>query len=145
MNGESILLSGVSAVSIDGSALILEGPPGAGKSSLALALIDRGAQLIGDDGVSLERDGERLLASPPPNTSGLLEVRNVGILEFPAATTVPVALLLRLSDDAERLPEGARNRVIAGCSIPELDFVPGSIAPALRAEWAMRRFANVSR
>lgn len=145
MNGESILLSGVSAVSIDGNALILEGPPGAGKSSLALALIDRGAQLIGDDGVSLERDGERLLASPPPNTSGLLEVRNVGILEFPVASTVPVALLLRLSDDAERLPDGARNRVIAGCSIPELDFFPGSIAPALRAEWAMRKFANVTR
>ncbi|MGB7371776.1 MAG: serine kinase, partial [Erythrobacter sp.] len=29
------------------------GPPGCGKSSLALALIDRGAQLIGDDGVTL--------------------------------------------------------------------------------------------
>ncbi len=143
MSDEPILLSGVSAVSIDSNALILQGPPGAGKSSLALALIDRGAQLIGDDGVWLERDGERLLASPPPNTNGLLEVRNVGILEFPVAKRVPVALLLQLADDAERLPDGARHREIAGCSIPELGFVPGSIAPAIRAEWALRRFGTV--
>jgi chloramphenicol 3-O-phosphotransferase len=31
-----------SAVVIDGRALLIEGPPGSGKSSLALALIDRG-------------------------------------------------------------------------------------------------------
>ena len=46
-----------SAVAINGRALLIEGEPGAGKSSLALALIDRGAQLIGDDGVALRRVG----------------------------------------------------------------------------------------
>ena len=36
-------------VAIAGRALLIEGAPGTGKSSLGLALIDRGAQLIGDD------------------------------------------------------------------------------------------------
>jgi len=36
------------AVAINGRAVLIEGPPGAGKSTLALALIDRGAVLVGD-------------------------------------------------------------------------------------------------
>ena len=49
------------AVEIGGRALLIEGPPGSGKSSLALALIDRGARLIGDDSVMLEVSGRQLL------------------------------------------------------------------------------------
>ena len=37
---------------IAGRAILIEGEPGTGKTSLALALIDRGATLIGDDGVA---------------------------------------------------------------------------------------------
>src|SRR3546814_11755709 len=44
-----------SAVAIGGRAVLIIGPPGSGKTSLALALIDRGATLIGDDGVALAR------------------------------------------------------------------------------------------
>ena len=57
-----------SAVVIGGRALLIEGPPGSGKSSLTLALIDRGAGLIGDDAVTLMREGAALIASPhnPP-------------------------------------------------------------------------------
>ena len=56
------------AVAIGGCGLLIEGAPGSGKSSLALALIDRGAALIGDDGVALSLRGGRLWAAPPPNT-----------------------------------------------------------------------------
>lgn len=34
-------------VAIGGRGVLIEGLPGSGKSSLALALIDRGAQLVG--------------------------------------------------------------------------------------------------
>ena len=47
------VLANVTAVAIGGRALLIDGPPGSGKSSLALALIDRGALLIGDDAVHL--------------------------------------------------------------------------------------------
>ena len=74
-----------SCVAIGGRGLLIDGPPGSGKSSLALALIDRGATLVGDDGVLLELRGGRLWALPPPNIAGLLEIRNVGLAMLPEA------------------------------------------------------------
>lgn len=127
-----------SAVAIDGRALLIRGEPGSGKSSLALALIDRGAQLIGDDGVEVRLDDDRILACPPPNIAGLIEIRNVGLVRLPVAPPTPIALILSLTDTAERLPEKANSQTVLDHAIPHLDFTPGSIVPALRAEWALR-------
>ncbi|MEM9501527.1 MAG: HPr kinase/phosphatase C-terminal domain-containing protein [Pseudomonadota bacterium] len=128
-----------SAVAIDGRALLIEGEPGSGKSSLALALIDRGAQLIGDDGVTLRLEGSQVRACPPPNIAGLLEIRNVGLVEVETAPPTPLALILSLHENAERLPESPTQRNVLGLAIPQLAFTPGSIAPAQRTEWALRQ------
>ena len=130
-----------SAVVIAGRALLIEGPPGSGKSSLALALIERGAGLIGDDAVTVSAEGERLIASPPPRIAGLIEVRGVGLVRLPLAPAAPVALILTLgSPEPARLPDlPLPTRVIAGVAVPVLAFDPGAIAPALRAEWALRQ------
>ena len=129
-----------SAVALGGRALLIEGPPGSGKSSLALALVDRGAELIGDDAVTLTAEGNRLVASPPPNIAGLVEVRGVGLAALPLAAPAPAALVLMLGGPApERLPETPLAvRTIAGVAVPVLAFDPGTIAPAPRAEWALR-------
>lgn len=129
-----------SAVVIEGRALLIEGPPGSGKSSLALALIDRGAGLIGDDAVTLSQDNGDLIAAPPPNIAGLLEVHGVGLAHLPVATPAPVALILSLGSGApERLPDTPLpRRLISGVAVPVLAFDPGTIAPAARAEWALR-------
>jgi hypothetical protein len=128
------------AVTIGGRALLIAGPPGSGKSSLALALIDRGAGLIGDDAVSLSRVGTALIASPPPRIAGLIEVRGVGIAALPLAAPAPVALLLELGGaPGERLPQTPlASRLLEGIAVPVLGFDPGDIAPAVRAEWALR-------
>jgi hypothetical protein len=53
-----------SGVVLAGKAVLLTGPPGAGKSSLAAALLQLGAALLSDDTVALEaRDGS-LIAHP---------------------------------------------------------------------------------
>ncbi len=53
-----------SGVVVDGEAVLFAGAPGAGKSSLAAALLHRGAVLLSDDTVALElRDG-MLIAHP---------------------------------------------------------------------------------
>ena len=127
-------------VAIDGCAVLIEGPPGAGKSSLALALIDRGAVLIGDDGVLLTVRGGRVHAHPHPNTIGLLEVRNVGLVGMPTVGNVPVALVLRLDREAERFVESPAAVVLAGCELPLLRLWPDSPVLALRAELALAQF-----
>ncbi len=128
-------------VAFSGRALLLEGQPGIGKSSLALALIERGAVLIGDDAITLTRSSKgghsQLIASPAPNIEGLIEVRAVGLVRVPTAGPTPLALILSLlgaSDpEPERLPEIVPLRHILGCTVPVLPFLPGAIAPAERA------------
>lgn len=144
MSGPRPVVFQASAVVIGGRAVLITGPPGAGKSSLALALIDRGAALIGDDAVTLAGDNGRLIASPPPNIAGLIEVRGVGLVSLTAAAPAPVALILELGGaPGERLPAALPCREMAGIAVPALTFDPGTIAPALRAEWALRQHGLV--
>lgn len=127
-----------SAVSIGGRALVMFGKPGSGKSSLALALIDRGAILIGDDGVALYRDSDNsVIASPPPNISGKLEIRGVGIVNLPTAQS-PVALAIDLDTKPDRLPISPQTRELVGVEVPLLPFSANAPNSALRAEWALR-------
>ncbi len=133
------LLHHASCVAIGSRAVLIEGAPGSGKSSLALALIDRGATLIGDDGVRLEASGRRLLASPPPNIAGLLEVRNLGLLQFPIVSEVPVALVLRFDPEAPRFVEAAEQYLLGDVALPLVRLWPGGELLALKAELALER------
>jgi len=132
------LLYQASCVAVAGRGLMIAGPPGSGKSSLALALIDRGAVLVGDDGVSLTMRDSALWADPPPNTAGLIEVRNVGLVRFPSCSA-PVALLLRLDTAAPRHVEQVDRLDILDTAIPSLTFDPRIAGGAIRAELALRR------
>jgi len=130
------VLANVTGVSVGGQVLLIEGPPGSGKSSLALSLIDRGAVLIGDDAVRVTPEGAALIASPPPNTSGMMEIRNVGIVEMPVSRG-PVSLVLTLDTEAPRFPLEVSMHEIEGLEIPVLAFAPGDAIQALRAEHAL--------
>ena len=132
------------AVAIGGRALLIEGPPGAGKSSLALALIDRGAVLIGDDGVLLEAVSGQLLAHPHPETRGLLEVRGLGLLRFDVCDAAPVALVLQLDGAAPRFVEAAESAERAGVKVPLLRLRPDGAVLHLKAELALARFGLVA-
>ncbi|WP_284124719.1 HPr kinase/phosphorylase [Parerythrobacter aestuarii] len=132
------MLYQASCVAIHGNAVMIEGPPGSGKTSLALALIDRGAMLVGDDGVSLElRSDGKLWASPPPRIAGKIEIRNVGIAEL-EPVEAPVALILSLDTSAPRFVEHALQCEIQGAAIPWLKFAPHGSVAALRAEYALQ-------
>lgn len=129
-----------STVAIDGKALAIEGPPGSGKSSLALALIDRGAVLIGDDAVRLQVEGGQLIASPPPNIEGLIELRGLGLFEMPLSPPCPLGLILSLGLGGERLPQDVPKREYLGIEVPCLPFTADTLASPLRAEMALARF-----
>lgn len=127
-------------VSIGRRGVLIEGPPGAGKSSLALALIDRGATLVGDDGVVLEPVEGRLIAAPHPRTEGKLEVRNVGLVAMPAVGGVPVALVIRLDSQAPRWIAAPERVTLAGCPLPCIALWPDSPVLHLRAEQALELY-----
>ncbi|KPF93357.1 serine kinase [Novosphingobium sp. AAP83] len=127
-------------VAIGGRGLLIEGAPASGKSSLALALIDRGAMLLGDDGVMLSAQNGRLIAAPHPNTIGTLEVRNVGLVDMPVSSPVPVALVISLDGQAPRFIESAATITIGDVPLPWVKLYPDSPVLALRAEIAMRTY-----
>lgn len=129
-----------SCVAIGARAVLIEGQPGSGKSSLALALIDRGAVLVGDDAVTLELREGRLHASPPPNVAGLIEVRNLGLIAFPVTENVPVALVVRLDPDAPRFIDGPEQTSMAGSDLPLVRLWPGGPVPTLKVELALGRY-----
>jgi serine kinase of HPr protein (carbohydrate metabolism regulator) len=134
------LVHQASCVAIGGRAVLIEGPPGSGKSSLALALIDRGAVLVGDDAVTLTAEDGHLVASPPPNIAGLIEVRNLGLLSFPTMAGAPVALVLRLDQAAPRFIDAPERTSLCGVSIPSVALWPNSEMLALKAELALQQY-----
>ena len=130
-------------VEVAGRGLLIEGPPGSGKSSLALALIDRGAMLVGDDGVLLETEAGRLLASPAPTIAGKLEIRNVGLITLPTVARVEVALVIRLDRHAPRFIERAETCQHRGVVLPLVTLWPDTPVLALRAELALKTYGVV--
>lgn len=131
------------AVAILDRAVLIEGPPGSGKSSLALSLIDRGAGLIGDDGVTLEARDGKLYASPPPNTAGLIEVRNIGLISVPTTDMAPVALVMRLDPAAPRFIDEAEQAERGGIVLPLIRLWPDGPIPAIKAELALERYGLI--
>lgn len=130
-------------VAIGNRAVLIEGAPGSGKSSLALALIDRGAVLVGDDSVLIEPRGERLIAHPHPATRGLLEVRNLGLLPFPVCEEAPVALVLVLDPQAPRFVEAAESATRAGIVLPLLRLAPEGPVQHRKAELALEHYGLI--
>jgi len=124
-------------------AVLLRGPTGAGKSDLALRLIDRGATLISDDQTALRADAGRLLAAPPAAIAGKLEVRGLGIADLPHRADVPVALVadLRPAAEIDRLPEPASER-LAGIAIRRVDLDPSGVSAPEKLRLALRQAAS---
>ncbi|MGY9005813.1 MAG: HPr kinase/phosphorylase [Alphaproteobacteria bacterium] len=121
----------------DRRGVILRGRSGAGKSDVALQLIDRGARLVADDQVALRVEGGRVVASAPPVLAGLLEVRGLGIVRLdPGALQgqVPIDLIVNVVDpgtDLDRLPVPAHGEIL-GISIPQIDLAPFEASSSMK-------------
>ena len=107
-----------STVAIGGRAVLITGPSGSGKSDLALRLVDRGFSLVSDDQTIVKKDGGRLVASAPPTIAGKLEIRGIGIIDMEQIDNVPVALIVELTGDIQRMPDDSRERPILGIKLP---------------------------
>jgi hypothetical protein len=108
-----------SAVSVDGRALVFCAPAGVGKSSLAAALVLRGAGLLSDDAVAIDED---LVAHP---STGTVHLR---------------------APELARLDAAARERLGIGVATRFDGRVLGTVAPAepapLGAVYLLERSAD---
>ena len=123
------------AVLAGARAILIRGPAGAGKSRLALGLIQAAeggllsfARLVGDDRLELAASHGRLLARPAAALAGLIEVRGLGIRRLDHEPVAVVGLVVDLADlQAERLPGTSGQEVaISGIILPRLAIAPGS-------------------
>ncbi|MBL0934567.1 MAG: HPr kinase/phosphatase C-terminal domain-containing protein [Rhizobiaceae bacterium] len=91
--------------------VLIIGPSGSGKSSLALDLIAHSggfAVLVSDDRVLVERHADgRLVGRAPSVIAGQIEVRGIGIVARPFEPRALVDLVVDLTDPerVERMPE----------------------------------------
>ena len=128
-----------STVASEGRAVLITGPSGSGKSDLALRLLDRGFTLVSDDQTIVRRDGDRLIASAPPTIAGKLEIRGIGIVDMATLSDIPVALLVELTSDIERLPDDSRERPILGVSLPLISIDAMSASAPTKVALALDR------
>lgn len=128
-----------SAVRIGETGILILGASGAGKSALALDLVDQGqlrgiaSGLVGDDRIVLTRRGNQVIASPAPGLAGMIEVRGSGIHAIGHIAQAPLHLAVRLVDDIEavRMPPEEPVEVLPGIWLPCLHLPQGQ--PAVRA------------
>lgn len=123
-----------SAVLVGTRAILIRGTSGAGKSRLALRLLNaaptgpfRFTRLIGDDRIVLQAMGGRLIARGVPQLAGLIEIRGLGVRRVPFEPSGLVGLVVDFGEaPPERLPQDEASVAgIEGVEIPRLYFGPG--------------------
>jgi HPr kinase/phosphorylase len=119
-----------SCVALSGQGVLILGPSGSGKSSLALHLMAYGCDLISDDRTDvLLRDGW-LEASAPEAIRGRIEARGVGLLYSDVVPSARLALAVDLAHlENERLPQPKYYSAL-GVSLPLLHRVESTHFPA---------------
>lgn len=90
------------AVVIGDFGVLIRGASGAGKSALALDVVDRAlasgtqALIVADDRVLLQRRDDRLLARAPAILAGLISIRGTGVVRVPHAGHAEIRLVVDL-------------------------------------------------
>lgn len=119
----SDLYYNATSVSIDGIAILIEGKPKSGKSSLALSLIEEGGRLISEDITFLTLQNQRLYAKPAEKLSGALFIREIGMISVPyekGLTEIKAVIHIGENDD---ISLNQKTILISGIEIPFFEFI----------------------
>lgn len=149
-NAPETTLVHASTVAIGGLAVLISGPPGCGKSDLALRLVDRGARLVADDQTEVEKRADGSLAARVPAAiAGRIEVRGLGLVSVPGAAgpedSFPVALAISVETSTsavERLPEPETTGIL-GVAVPAVTVFGFAASAAVVVETALAAVRGV--
>lgn len=93
-------------VAIGDFGILIEGPSGSGKSSLALQLMALGAGLVADDRTELWSENKTIWARAPATLPNAIEARGIGLLPLDLIEKAPIQLVVDLAQaETERLPK----------------------------------------
>lgn len=131
-------------ISLDGAGVMLRGPSGSGKSDLAIRLIHEGAQLVSDDQTVLFVEHGRLMAQPPAEIAGKMEVRGIGIVKMGPPAISPVAIVIDLVDihDVPRMPDYQPIELV-GHSVPRIYLSPFEFSAPAKVRLALRALTEL--
>ena len=93
--------------------VLIEGASGAGKSDLAIRLLEQGFRLVADDRVSVWACDGALYGRAPPALANLIEVRGLGICAESALPFSRIVLAARHYLLRHRSPPPCRFDVVA--------------------------------
>ena len=147
-----------SALVIGEKGVLIRGASGAGKSALALAMIEaaRGAslfaRLIGDDRVLLSRAGPHAVARPHPAIAGLIEKRGQGLASVKHEPGALLSCVIDLiaqgahgADVPPRMPAAQDLiAIIESVELPRL-MLPAGLASVDAARRALAFIAQLAR
>lgn len=105
------------AVAYRESGLLILGPSGSGKSSLAAQIVTLGGALVSDDLVVLSTDGGRLVAAPPDGRVPCLELRGLFPVTPQLVSQIALKAVLRIAPSAARMPPEERFAAL-GLTVP---------------------------
>ena len=127
----------------DWSGVLFRGPPGSGKSDLALRLIDQGARLIADDQTELWLSDGVLNLRAPASIAGRIEVRGLGLERVPTAEQAPLVLVADLvaAADIDRLPT-PQTATLAGMRVARICLAPFEASATAKLRLATRTAAQ---
>ena len=144
--------------------MLLRGESGSGKSDLALRILalgptsglpifpangernsaaDASFRLVADDQVRLRREGEGIFGRPPATIAGKLEVRGIGIVDFPAVASARAVLVVELvaPKSVPRMPEH-HSAEILGVVLPLIRLAPFEHSAPLKVALALASAAT---
>lgn len=120
------LLIHASTVALAGRGILIFGPSGSGKSSVALQLMALGCVLVSDDQTHVTARDDMLWASAPAQIKGRIEARGIGLLGAETIDRAQVVLAVDMAHAEEHRLPPQRTIEIAGISVPCLHKVEGS-------------------
>jgi len=143
-------LQHATCIAIDGDGVLFVGPSGSGKSDLALRCIMqppivRGrrpeAVLVADDQVILERRENSIFCRPPGTISGRIEVRGLGIIDMPFATSARLRIVVKFEDKADipRMPDPPSTTQLLGVAVPVVKVAPFEASAPLKVYLALEQ------
>lgn len=141
------------AVVVGEAGVLIRGRSGAGKSALALDLIETGARhglfcrLVGDDRVKLTVRNKRLIARGHPHVAGRIERRGQGLAEIEYEPAAVIRLVVDLDESTQnpRFPsENELRTALSGVEIARMSLNIGQ-APRVQVGAVFARLRLIAR